>query len=147
MKSTTANFLTKKCIESIKFYKPQIKIFDTALDMLKFHWPDNYIGQIKYYESYMSKSNYVSNSHLLDGSHKFYKNVYTQPSLQGISRMKLFGLATQPEISVTHEGQSMRDFTFTIFHEIGHIYYDTLNEEVANLFAVLYNKILWEPKA
>lgn len=90
----------------------------------------------------MSQTKYVSASKSGSG-YRFYKNTYQQPSLQGITTMKLFGLATRPEISVTYEGQSIRDFTFTVFHEIAHIFYNTLDETVANSFAVLYNNILW----
>lgn len=107
--------------------------------MLQFIWPDTYINQIKYYESYMSKPNYVAASN----NFTFYKNTYLQPSLAGISTMRIFGLATEPKVSVTYEGQSMKDFTFTVFHEIAHIFYDTLDEVVANSFAVLYNNSLW----
>jgi hypothetical protein len=91
----------------------------------------------------MSDPSYVSAAN----NFTFYKNVYSQPSLAGITPMKLFGLATSPEVSVTYEGQSMEDFTFTIFHEIGHIVHDTLDEVIVNSFALLHNKNLWKTRA
>ena len=108
--------------------------------MLQFYWPDNYINAIKHYELCMKEPSYVSGAN----NFTFYKSVYSQPSLAGMTSMKLFGLSTSPEVSVTYEGQSMADFTFTVFHEIGHIALDTVDEATANSFALLHNKNLWK---
>lgn len=42
------------------------------------------------------------------------------------------------------EGLSYKDFTFTVYHEMAHIIYDTKDEVVANSFALLYNNKLWD---
>lgn len=140
MNKSTAEFLIDKCVKLLNAYEPKVKLFDTALEMLQFYWPDNYINAIKHYELCMKEPSYVSGAN----NFTFYKSVYSQPSLAGMTSMKLFGLSTSPEVSVTYEGQSMADFTFTVFHEIGHIALDTVDEATANSFALLHNKNLWK---
>ena len=76
MNKSTAEFLTNKCIKSLKFYEPKVQVFDTALEMLQYIWPDTYINIIRYYESHMKKSNYVSASN----NFTFHKSTYSQPS-------------------------------------------------------------------
>lgn len=141
MSRKTATYLCRKALKSIQnLDPPSIYLFDTALEMFKHVWPDDYNDKINYYSQYIKSNKYQSASR--GGS--YYKDYYNQPSMRGKSNV--FGLATRPCISVTTEGQPYKEFTFTIFHEVAHIIYDTQDEIVANSFALLYNERLWSKR-
>ena len=55
MNKSTAEFLTNKCIKSLKFYEPKVQVFDTALEMLQYIWPDTYINIIRYFSTFKLK--------------------------------------------------------------------------------------------
>lgn len=100
---------------------------------------DRWKERVNFYKEYISNNDYKA-AFVCDNDKEYYNQIYRQPSLN--YEMCLFGFATNP-VSVTYEGCGMRDFTFTIFHEISHIINDTLDESVCNKFAALYNHILW----
>lgn len=140
----TAVHLVNKCLNTVKFTEQKtIYLFDTALEMYQWIWPDCYLEKIKYYESVIGSTKYVKSLSASNGS-RYYKNTFEQPSLAGITQFKTFGFATKPIICATYEGQSYMDFTFTVFHEIGHNFYNTGDEIVANSFAKLYNIKMWK---
>jgi hypothetical protein len=143
MNQLTAIYLARKVKQSlakIGMYVPEVDVYDSALDMMQGIWPTKWEEMLKYYKEYVSKGEYVAAYSDEDGELKYHKQVYHQPSLN--NQMCLLGLATNP-VSVTHEGCGMMDFTFTVFHEIAHILYETRDEVTCNSFALLYNNLLW----
>lgn len=143
MNQQTAIYLARKAKRSlakIGMYIPEVTVYNSALDMMQGILPDKWEEMLKYYKEYTSEEEYVAAYSDEDGELKYHKQVYRQASLN--NEMCLLGLATNP-VSVTHEGCGMMDFTFTVFHEIAHILYNTRDEIVCNSFALLYNNLLW----
>lgn len=126
------NHLVNKC-ELLCNLKDVVVLYPTALDMLQTIFGDKTRDMIRYYENYMSKEDYPNSKYYNDG---------IQYSILPYTKMRLFGLATSPKVSVTIEGQSYKEFTHTVFHEIGHLLYGD-SEKIANEFAILKNKELW----
>lgn len=147
MNMTIAIYLKNKARQSLisrGFTPPDVDLYDSAVSMLQGIWPYKWEEMWDYYYSFISDEKY--NSAYRDGDELiFFKSAYRQPSLN--RSMCLVGLATQPNISVTHEGVCMKDFTFAIFHEIAHIFYETRDEIICNSFALLYNNLLWATPA
>lgn len=147
MNQQTAVYLAKKAKRSlakIGMYIPEVTVYNSGLEMMQGIWPDEWEKMLRYYKQYTSDEDYIAAYSDEDGELKYHKQVYRQPSLN--NQMCLLGLATNP-VSVTHEGCSMMDFTFTVFHEIAHILYNTRDEVTCNSFALLYNNLLWATPA
>lgn len=147
MNHFTAEHLVIKVRESLTsrgLESPRVSIYETGLAMAQGIWPDEWEKILKYYKEYCEKADYIAAYVDEDGELKYHKQVYRQPSLN--YEMCLLGLATTPRVSVTYEGCGMRDFTFTVFHEIAHILYETRDEVTCNSFALLYNNLLWTPR-
>lgn len=143
MNQLTAIYLAEKAKQSLSkigMYIPDVTVYDSALDMMMGIWPTEWEKMLKYYKEYIANSDYVAAYTNEDGELRYHKQVYRQPSLNG--NICLLGLATNP-VSVTYEGCGMKDFTFTVFHEIAHILYETRDEVTCNSFALLYNNLLW----
>jgi hypothetical protein len=139
----TAIYLAEKAKQSlakIGMYIPEVTVYNSGLDMMQGIWPTKWEEMLKSYKEYTSDEKYIAASLDEDGELRYHKQVYCQPSLN--NQMCLLGLATNP-VSVTYEGCGMMDFTFTVFHEIAHILYETRDEVTCNSFALLYNNLLW----
>lgn len=133
--------LSEKCYRSLpaSFKAPKVYLFETSLGMFKYWYPKSYRSVLMKMADHIATPGYASACK--NGG--YYQNIYDQPSIKHFTKCRIFGLATRPHVSITTEGLSYRDFTFTVYHEMAHIIYDTKDEVVANSFALLYNNKLW----
>jgi hypothetical protein len=148
MNMTTAIYLRNKVRQSLSergLDIPDVDVYNTALGMLQGIWPLSWPSMLEYYTKCVADEKYTSAYVDESGELLYHHQVYRQPSIN--KDMCLLGLATEPAVSVTFEGCGMREFTFSIFHEIAHIFYKTRNEVTCNSFALLYNNLLWATPA
>jgi hypothetical protein len=117
---------------------PDVIIYDTCEDMMVGTFPGRWQEVWKEYKAYIEGDYYKDSS-----SKRTYKAAYSPPSAK--PNIGILGLGTRPKVSACIEGHSMWDFTYTVLHEMAHVYYDTRNECVCDSFALLYNNLFWTP--
>lgn len=138
MITNTHKYLLDKC-ERICWKRNCIQIFPTAYSMLENAFSGYQLKSIiKHYEKLINSDKYQE-----EGKDIPDLLMANQWSIQGISKVRLYGLATKPKVSITVEGQSYKSFTFTIFHELGHMFFGD-SELKANEFAIKNNKRIWK---